>query len=277
VSLTAAPDHGSQLDGWGGDCAGQQLTCTVSMDAAHSVTATFADDTPPTAAITAPSRLDGRGTVTFDEPVHDVTTSDLLLRVQGSANAVPASLACSGDSGAADCSTGDVTSASIRPDHPLVPGQSYEVVVNPSGLADRVVDRTGNPAAETTQPFRAATFVEESDLVAGTTWTVVHDRRASGHSYAVADWRGTALRVRFRGTSIRWISARGPDEGRAQLRLDGHAIAIFDGYSKVRTFEVRRSIGGLSDGVHTLRIVVLGTSRRASAGTAVIVDAIEIG
>jgi len=40
VTLTATPDVGSVFGGWGGDCTGTG-TCVVTMDQAHSVTATF--------------------------------------------------------------------------------------------------------------------------------------------------------------------------------------------------------------------------------------------
>ncbi len=48
VTLTAAAAPGSAFAGWGGDCAGTAAACTVTLDAARSVTATFADATPPT-------------------------------------------------------------------------------------------------------------------------------------------------------------------------------------------------------------------------------------
>ena len=45
VVLTAAPAAGSTFTGWTGACAGALPTCTVPMDAAKSVTATFAVQT----------------------------------------------------------------------------------------------------------------------------------------------------------------------------------------------------------------------------------------
>jgi len=39
--LTATPDAGAPWKGWGGDCLGTSLTCTVTMSKAKSVTATF--------------------------------------------------------------------------------------------------------------------------------------------------------------------------------------------------------------------------------------------
>jgi List-Bact-rpt repeat protein len=41
VTLTAKPNSGSVLAGWGGACAGNALTCTVTLNAESTVTATF--------------------------------------------------------------------------------------------------------------------------------------------------------------------------------------------------------------------------------------------
>ena len=41
VTITATPDLGYSFDGWTGDCAGQGNPCTLTMDAAKSVSATF--------------------------------------------------------------------------------------------------------------------------------------------------------------------------------------------------------------------------------------------
>ena len=41
VTLTAAPGEGSTFAGWGGACSGTALSCTVAMDQARDVTATF--------------------------------------------------------------------------------------------------------------------------------------------------------------------------------------------------------------------------------------------
>jgi List-Bact-rpt repeat protein/HYDIN/CFA65/VesB family protein len=41
VALEAAPGSGARFKGWGGSCRGTATTCTVTMNAAQSVTATF--------------------------------------------------------------------------------------------------------------------------------------------------------------------------------------------------------------------------------------------
>jgi uncharacterized repeat protein (TIGR02543 family) len=46
VTLTAAPAAGSTFTGWSGACSGTSATCTVSMTATRTVTATFASQSP---------------------------------------------------------------------------------------------------------------------------------------------------------------------------------------------------------------------------------------
>jgi len=59
VTLSAAPDAGASFAGWGGACSGSG-SCTLSMDTAKSVTATFALDN---AQVAAPQDTALRGSV----------------------------------------------------------------------------------------------------------------------------------------------------------------------------------------------------------------------
>jgi lysozyme len=392
VTLTATPHAGSQFDGWTGACEGSlAYTCPVTMDKAYTVSASFADDTPPTPTIATPGRLTAPASVSFDEPVHNVTASNLVVRVDGTTTDLPAVVACDDQRGRdVNCSTGDVIRAFAQPTAPLIPGQHYDVVVNPTGAASQVADRAGNPAPETVVPFRALTSLQESSVPSGWGWTNVRDSGASNGSYAasndvgaiaslsfrggpvvwhtlrgpragvahviidgrgagnfdlsaprthfaayefrglgtgahtirvevlrgrgegvavdgfgvngaavpggdvayrwavrgasgasggafaVTDDRGAALRLRFRGTAVRWITVRGPDQGRAAVYVDGKLFGTYDDYATTRAFGAAHVITGLTDAVHTIRIVVLGTARPAATGAWVSVDGFEI-
>ncbi|MBU6337860.1 MAG: hypothetical protein KGR19_08640, partial [Acidobacteria bacterium] len=68
VTLTASAASGSKFAGWGGACSGTAPTCTVTMDAARSVTATFTADSPtppsPSNSFSALSAAPGSSVVT---------------------------------------------------------------------------------------------------------------------------------------------------------------------------------------------------------------------
>src|SRR4029077_19603090 len=90
--------------------------------------------------------------VSFDEPVHHVTTNNVVLRPkQGRAGA--ASLRCFNGSGArTSCATGQVRRATLVPDAPLLRGKSYAAIVDPAGVAP-IVDRVHNGVALTRATF----------------------------------------------------------------------------------------------------------------------------
>lgn len=65
VTLTASAAVGSTFEGWTGDCVGTELTCTVTLDAARSVTATFDGVAVP---LTVTVGGGGAGRITSDPP-----------------------------------------------------------------------------------------------------------------------------------------------------------------------------------------------------------------
>ncbi|MFA7060541.1 MAG: carboxypeptidase regulatory-like domain-containing protein [Pedobacter sp.] len=79
VTLTATPAPGSTFTGWSGACTGMG-TCTVTMDAAKNVTATFAQIPPPTVTITSPS-----GYTKNNKPLlqYTVSSGTAVVKVDG--------------------------------------------------------------------------------------------------------------------------------------------------------------------------------------------------
>lgn len=61
VTLTAAPTAGHSFGGWSGSCSGSSSSCTVTLNAARSVTATFTQ--PPQATLHIAKVGSGSGTV----------------------------------------------------------------------------------------------------------------------------------------------------------------------------------------------------------------------
>jgi hypothetical protein len=58
--------------------------------------------------------------------------------------------------------------------------------------------------------------------------------------------------------------------------VDGVRVRTVDNFAPGPTFDVSRSVTGLSEGVHTLRIVVLATARPAATGALVSIDRFAI-
>jgi hypothetical protein len=97
-----------------------------------------------------------------------------------------------------------------------------------------------------------------------------------GNGLARSDEARASVTVTFHGTGIDWVSERAPDQGRAQVFVDGVLDRTVDGYGSSIERDVVRSVTGLAPGTHTIRIVVLGEGRRAATGTFVSVDRFDV-
>jgi GH25 family lysozyme M1 (1,4-beta-N-acetylmuramidase) len=102
-------------------------------------------------------------------------------------------------------------------------------------------------------------------------WRRVHVAGASG-SVAISDTARTSATFAFRGTGVDWYTVRGPEQGRAAVYVDDVLIRTVDNYAASPTPGALRSVTGLADGVHTLRIVALGQARPKADGALVSVD-----
>ena len=81
VTLAASPVAGQQFTGWSGACTGTAATCTVTMNAAASVTATFA----ASSTLGLSTRPNNTTCFAFDPP----TTSTASLTLQPAFTALP--------------------------------------------------------------------------------------------------------------------------------------------------------------------------------------------
>lgn len=86
---------------------------------------------------------------------------------------------------------------------------------------------------------------------------------------------GARATLRFRGRGVDWVARVGPAMGRARLIVDGVARDTIDTYAASPGLR-RIEVPGLTDAVHTVAVVALGTKRAASSGTWVAVDAFEV-
>jgi hypothetical protein len=103
-------------------------------------------------------------------------------------------------------------------------------------------------------------------------WATTPHASASGGAYAVSDVRDAVAKLAFTGTGVSLRALRGPAMGKAEVWLDGALVKVIDLYAPAPAFATVPLASGLADGPHTVRLVVVGTHRAASAGNAVAVD-----
>jgi GH25 family lysozyme M1 (1,4-beta-N-acetylmuramidase) len=115
-----------------------------------------------------------------------------------------------------------------------------------------------------------------SEAAMHASWARFAERGASAGGVTASGLVGASAELRFRGSGIRWTTMRDVDHGRAAIYVDGELVREVDGYAPEPTFGVVRSVLGLADGVHTLRIEVLGASRGRATGTLVSIDGFAV-
>jgi lysozyme len=102
-------------------------------------------------------------------------------------------------------------------------------------------------------------------------WGEVAAADASGGSYAAADVAGAWTSFRFRGVGITLATRVGPTFGRAQLWVDGALVRRID-LSSATPDVATRSVAGLADRVHVVKVVVMGRAGAHGSGLAIAVD-----
>ena len=274
VSLTATPDGASEFDTWSGDCVGLDANaCTVTLDQPRSVTASFTDLGPPSAAITTPPSLTGAVHIAFSEPVQRLGTNNVVLRAAGG-GAVKTALTCRGADGTTvSCSKDLVLSARLRPASPLLAGQSYLVVANPDAVTPAIVDRAANPLPKTTASFRAATAVSEEASGSSFAWGARDDDRAMGGSYRVERRVGASITLGFSGPTVTLWTVAGPAFGRARIDIDGRYRTTIDRY-RPSFAVVPRTFTRSGRGAHILQVSIVGPGPGHSGAVGTGVDAI---
>jgi len=107
------------------------------------------------------------------------------------------------------------------------------------------------------------------------TWLAVSNSNAVGGTYRASRLPGTSVTFAFRGTSIDWRTILGPGMGRAAVYIDGAYKGIVDDYYGATIYRYTRSFAGLSDGVHTIKILAAGRNTRAT-DSLIVVDGFDV-
>jgi Fibronectin type III domain/Leucine rich repeat len=118
---------------------------------------------------------------------------------------------------------------------------------------------------------------ETSPTIVFGTWTLTTTSGASAGSFRGSGATGATATFTFIGTRIDWITAYGPDSGRAAVSVDGGPAVTVDLYRRTAAWQVLgRSFTDLGPGSHWITVRVLGTRNSSSRGTRVAVDAFRV-
>ena len=171
--------------------------------------------------------------------------------------------------------------APIFMDTNLVPGR-HEMIVEVSGQKNAlatgytlVVDafdvRSRFEDADAAVAYSGAWVTDMNDA-----WSGTSANYGSG-STARSATAGARATFTFTGTSVQWISTRGPDRGIARVSLDGGPVADVDAYASTKQLAATLfSAQGLAAGAHTLVVEVSGLKNAAATNAFVFVDAFDV-
>ena len=110
-------------------------------------------------------------------------------------------------------------------------------------------------------------------------WSHVSNQSYTGGDYknseSFSNVTGDSMSVTFTGTAVDWIGSKASNHGYADVYIDGVKQQTVDAYGS-QSQAVLFKATGLSDGQHTLKLVVDGTKDSSSGGTFVSIDAIDL-
>jgi hypothetical protein len=91
-------------------------------------------------------------------------------------------------------------------------------------------------------------------------------------NYVRSNLRGADVAFTFRGPGIVWYTVEGPEQGKADVFIDGFFRKTVNNHASTRLVGIPINISGLADALHTLRVVVRGKGHGVPKGGFIAVD-----
>jgi hypothetical protein len=148
---------------------------------------------------------------------------------------------------------------------------THRIVVRPTGAKN--LASTGTAVSLDEFVVGAAHFDDTHVTVAYDSWSGAPSSTASGGTVHTSATTGAITTLTFTGSSVTWLTATGPDQGRAAIAIDGITIATVDNYAATRTGKVARTFPAVFSGTHTIRVTVLGSRNTLSTTNRITSDA----
>lgn len=108
-------------------------------------------------------------------------------------------------------------------------------------------------------------------------WKTLANADSSGGVVNYSGVAGNTVSFDFTGNRVRWMATNGPNQGKAEVYVDGVFTRTVDMYSATRKFLLAVfDTGGLPPGQHSIMVRVSGSKNQASSGSFVTLDAFEV-
>ena len=108
-------------------------------------------------------------------------------------------------------------------------------------------------------------------------WSGVKNASANGGTYRISKTANDTITYKFTNTSIKWITAKGPNMGQALVTIDGTSAGTIDLYSPSVLWKQQIPFSGLTNAAHTIVIKVTGTKNASATDFNVAVDGFLVG
>jgi Right handed beta helix region len=121
----------------------------------------------------------------------------------------------------------------------------------------------------------ASIFYEQALAVSYDGWRGISNPNASGGGLRTNSAAGATVVLHYIGHSVTWVTAFGPNQGRADVYIDGHLTAHEDLYEATADPHIALTFQSTGNQQHTLLIKVLHSKNPASTGYGVSVDSLR--
>lgn len=133
---------------------------------------------------------------------------------------------------------------------------------------------TAGPSPTPTNTGEAGEVQDTSIDMQYNGWRGIEDSSASGGSYRMSRVAGDRIKFAVMGRAFQWVTYRGPDQGMAEVHIDGKTVETVDLYSATPEYNYVRAFKQLGRGKHSVIIRVLNQKNPDSSGKKVVLDAV---
>lgn len=287
VTLTAAAAAGSTFGSWSGACTGMSASCTVTMNAAQSATASFNTTAGTRYEETA---VQFEGWFLWSDPtanggswrtsaVKNNTasfafsgTSVTWLSNKGPSRGMAAVTIDGVSKGTVDLYS--ATPAAFSKAFGGLSTGAHTILIKVTGTRNAASTGTGVVVDGFT--VGTATTQENGKAIKYNTWKGATSVNASGGAYRSSGSAGAVAQLKFSGSSVSWVTAVGPGWGKAEVYIDNVDEGTVDLYASTAHWQTLKSYTGLAAGSHTIQVKVLGTKNALAKATTVPIDGFDV-